>query len=227
MRKIPVFVRMGLAAALILTSCSKTQNSNNKVLDIKAPHAEIQFTVSENQVQEFLDINSDFNAGYETDTCYNITPDFVADHSSYAIFKYDTSCASYLMYEDEIYELGIGFGGFGLTSLALADLNKDNQYELYYTFSHGSGMHRSQIGWFDPATRETKILDYSYMNGDLMLTTNDKGELCVNSATVEGDSFTSFTEFTVISDKLIGSIVFDDDTIRLSIEGKTVSRHKP
>lgn len=64
------------------------------------------------------------------------------------------------MYNGEVYSIGECFGGFGLTSLALADLNKDDVYELYYTFSCGSGLHRSQVGYFEPISKEIHIFEF-------------------------------------------------------------------
>ncbi len=90
-------------------------------------------------VEDFLSLQQDFKSGYDTDKCYNITPDYIQESSDYLVFKYDTSCASFLLYEGKVYPLGIWFGGYGLTSMALADLNGDQKPELYFTYSFGSG----------------------------------------------------------------------------------------
>ena len=71
------------------------------------------------------------------------------------------------MYNDKIYSLGSSFGGYGLTAFAVADLNKDGMREIYFTFSWGSGIYRSQIGYFDMATEEVKIFDYSNEDNDM------------------------------------------------------------
>jgi hypothetical protein len=43
----------------------------------------------------------------------------------------------------EVRPLGIGFGGSGVMSLCIADLDRDGKPELVYTYSWGSGDHRS------------------------------------------------------------------------------------
>ena len=98
--------------------------------------------------------------------------------------------------------------------MALADIKMDNQYELYYTFSWGSGIHRSEIGYFDPANKEITVFDYSFTNSDMMLTVNESGDLCVNSAVLD---FDSYVDFSIKARNLIGTIVFDQDNIVLNV----------
>lgn len=86
-------------------------------------------------MSSFTAKNTGFTSGYEADECYNVTPAFIADNSDYAVFKYSNSTESFILYDDEVYSIGTCVGGFGITSMALADLNKDGMYELYYTFS--------------------------------------------------------------------------------------------
>jgi hypothetical protein len=52
---------------------------------------------------------------------------------------------SYLIIDQKVYQLGTAFGGFGLTSLCVADLDKNGEPELIYTYSCGSGLHRSLL----------------------------------------------------------------------------------
>ena len=171
-------------------------------------------TSSKIQISEFV-TRKDFTTSYDTDECYNITPDFVADNSDFAVFKYDKSTSSYILYDVVVYGIGTCFGGYGITSMALADLNADGQYELYYTFSWGSGMHRSQIGYFDPANKEVTIFDNSFFNSDMMLTVNDSGDLCVNRADLDIDSF---VDFTIKAQELMGTLTLDKNEIVLNID---------
>jgi hypothetical protein len=120
------------------------------------------------------------------------------------------------MFDNENYKLGEYFGGYGVTSMALADLDDDNQYEFYFTFSWGSGLHRSQIGYFNPATKKVIVLDYSLLSKDMMLTTNQDGDLLVNEADIENDGV-SFVDFTIKPTKLIGVIITKRDSITLNI----------
>lgn len=196
------------------TACSINTISENAALGTLAAESEMVITSSDIQVSDFLTKNSNFRTSYDTDKCYNITPDFIADNSDFMIFKYSVSTESFIMYQGEVYSIGTCFGGSGITSMALADLNKDDQYELYYTFSWGSGLHRSQIGYFDPANKEVTIFDYSLLYSDMMLTTNESGELCVNSATLTVDSF---VDFSIKAQELTGTIELEENSITLNI----------
>lgn len=194
--------------------CSINTISENAALGTLAAESEMVITSSDIQVSDFLTKNSNFRTSYDTDKCYNITPDFIADNSDFMIFKYRESTESFIMYQGEVYSIGTCFGGCGITSMALADLNKDGQYELYYTFSWGSGLHRSQIGYFDPANKEVTIFDYSLLSSDMMLTTNESGELCVNSATLTDDSF---VDFSIKAQELTGTIELEENSITLNL----------
>ncbi len=88
----------------------------------------------------------------------------------------------------------------------------DNQYELYYTFSWGSGIPRSQIGYFDPVNKKVTIFDFDISISETMLTINESGDLCVKNAIIEADSF---VDFTIKAQDLIGTIVFEKNEIML------------
>lgn len=205
-----------LPIVFMLSACSATADSDNTPLAVCAPEAELTITSSKEQVSEFISKNKNLIALYDEDECYNITPDFIADNSEFTIFKYDISRESFIMYDGEVYSIGNCFGFDGITSMALADINMDNQYELYYTFTSGSGMPYSQIGYFDPVSKEDTIFDFVTHFSSLMLTMNESGDLCVNNAAYpEGDSC---VDFTIKAQDLIGTIVFDKGEITLNID---------
>lgn len=194
--------------------CSTAPDSNKKGLVALAPETEMTIVPSILLVDKFVSENKRFTNDYVEDECYNITPDFITKNSDFVIFKYIESTESFIMYDGHIYSIGTCFGGYGITSMALADINMDNQYELYYTFSWGSGIHRSEIGYFDPANKEITVFDYSFTNSDMMLTVNESGDLCVNSAVLD---FDSYVDFSIKARNLIGTIVFDQDNIVLNV----------
>lgn len=201
---------------LVISGCNKNNQPSNEHLPVIAETSEAKLISSDNLVENFLSKNGDFNSGYETDACFNITPEFIENNSSFTIYKYNSSTASFLMFDNDVYLLGEFFGGYGITSMALADLDEDSQYEFYFTFSWGSGIHRSQIGYFNPATKKVFVFDYSLLSKDMMLTTNEDGELLVNEADIENDGV-SFVDFTIKSTKLIGDIISKRDFITLNI----------
>lgn len=165
-------------------------------------------------VEDFLSLQHDFESGYDTDTCYNITPDYIKENSDYLIFKYDTSCASFLLYEEKVYPLGEWFGGLGVTSMALADLDGDQKSELYFTYSWGSGLHRSHAAYFDPNAKKVVIFDYTHLNKDMIIIENNDGGLTLyNTHLNKTDSFVNF-EFE--RKDFITDVVYENGQISLN-----------
>lgn len=52
---------------------------------------------------------------------------------------------AYLIKDGNAYPMSVGFGGWGLTEMCVSDIDNDSNDELVYTYSWGSGMHRSHI----------------------------------------------------------------------------------
>lgn len=210
-------MKKGIICLLVLmvfipSACSMPVDSDNTNLAVLAPETEMTIASYKIQVSEFISQNINFTSSYDNDECYNITPDFIADNSEFTVFKYDISTESFIMYDGDAYSIGTCFGGSGITSMALADINMDNQYELYYTFSWGSGIPRSQIGYFDPVNKKVTIFDFDISISETMLTINESGDLCVKNAIIEADSF---VDFTIKAQDLIGTIVFEKNEIML------------
>ena len=176
----------------------------------------IKATISGTQdgVENFLSLQQDFKSGYDTDTCYNITPVYIRQSSDYLVFKYDTSSASFLLYEDKVYPLGKWFGGCGLTSMALSDLNSDQKPELYFTYSFGSGLHRSNTAYFDPAAKKVVVFDYTHLNKDMMITENNDGGLSLYNAAI--NKMVSFANFEIEKKDFISDIVYENGQISLT-----------
>lgn len=164
-------------------------------------------------VSEFLTRNKAFVSGYEQDNCYNITPYHVLQNSEYSVFKYNASCASFLLYKDDIYAMGEWFGGFGVTSMAICDLNSDKMPELYFTFSWGSGLHRSHAAYFDPILKQVVTLDHTQMNEDIIIAENESGELSLYRSTIA--YMNNFVDFALDKTELIANIVYENGKIAL------------
>jgi len=156
-------------------------------------------------------------AGYDiSDGWYDVTPPPAAD-LGYAVYKQEDSCISFLRFEGEFYELGQWFGGYGVTSFALSDVNGDGAQELYFTCSWGSGLHRSHVAYFDPAAREMRALDFTHLDGDLVLSTGDSSELKLYTARVMDPS--SFVDMLLVAEYELGTIGLEDGEIRLAPAG--------
>ena len=130
------------------------------------------------------------NYGYEfsCDTVYNITPISVAEGIDCRIFKCSTSCLSILVYQDECYELGIGFGGYGIVDMLLHDYNSDGIPELFYTYSWGSGLHRSCAAYFDFTVYRSMELEFTGGEQEMMLVTNENDGISIYKAVYIADS---------------------------------------
>ena len=77
---------------------------------------------------------------------------------------------SYIVERGTVRRLGIAVGGSGVMSLRAADLLGLGRDQLYYTFSWGSGLHRSQVGaivWDDAGRHE--VLGNIAHTDDMML----------------------------------------------------------
>ena len=158
----------------------------------------------------------------EPDLLYNITFDSVAE-AGYSIFKYGASGASFLMADEKIYPLGSFFGGYGVTSMAAADMDGDGKKELYFTFSWGSGIHRSQAGYFQPATGEVILFPYSHMNQDMMIVGDGKGGLALYDAQTvtreEADTVRDvlfMVDFDLVSGEYLTQVAYDGGQIALT-----------
>ncbi len=106
---------------------------------------------------------------YPDDTCTNVTPPLVFEQTGCLVFKYTMSCEAFLQLDGQIYPLGTGFGGNGLTDLQLCDFDRNGHLDLVYSFSWGSGIHRAQLGHFNLTTRTETILSYASMLSELYL----------------------------------------------------------
>ena len=215
-----------ICTALVLSIYFMNTGSAQTTLDTLAPESELTITPSKEQVAAFETQNNDFKSPYDTDECYNITPDFIADHSGYTIFKYEECRETFVLYDGQIYRLGEYLGRSNITSMALADLNKDGQYELYYTFLWGSGILRSQIGYFDPANKKVTVFDCSVFISDLMLTVNEAGDLCVNTVTPDYYDNASDVDFVIKAQDLIGTITLEKNKITAHID-QSILDQKP
>ena len=151
---------------------------------------------------------------YDNDTCYDITPQEIGKDTGYRIFKFDTSCASYLLYENEIYPLGAWFGGLGVVSMEATDLNQDGKAELYYTYSFGSGLHRSCAGYFDPVHKQSIVLLPGNLNQDMMVAQNKTGGLSLYKAAFPLQK--SFIDYQVLASEYISDIQYEKGEVILN-----------
>lgn len=219
---------------LVLSGCSISSGAQNEYGGILHPSSDVvsandndetdilkSITGTKDDVKYFIALLDNYQEikdnGYIDDECYNITPNYIMEYSEYRIFKYNKSCASYLLYDNEIFPIGEWFGGYGVTDMTLADIDNDNEPELYFTFSWGSGIHRSLAGYFHPIKKEIIIFDYTHWHSDMVILL-DNGGLSLYDAILTNTAETvDFINFSLIVNEHLADIVFIDAAIELSI----------
>jgi len=163
------------------------------------------FELIDDKKQDLDSINYGYEFSY--DTVYNITPPDVADGMDCQIFKCSTSCLSILVYNGGIYELGISFGGYGVVDMLLYDYTGDGVPELLYTYSWGSGIHRSCSAYFDFTVNMSVPLDYTAGEAEMMLVGSENGGLSLYEATLKSDSDkNSFTDYSLHADAYLTEV---------------------
>lgn len=206
----------------LLTGCQRKeqQDAQQGGQEIDTSVVTFQLMPSSDGVADFQQILGIYEEEYDSDHCYNVTPQEISDNYAFRIFKFDKSCCSFLLYEDEVYPLGEWFGGYGVTSFAVADLNGDGAFELYFTYSWGSGIHRSQVGCFDTATKETTIFDFVNWFAESVLETDSDQVLCVYHA---DSHVNSFVDIEMTAEDKIAWITADAGRISLT-DGRQIEQ---
>ena len=102
-------------------------------------------------------------------TIDDITPKNIKEEIGCQIFKVNYTCETYIVNKSKVYAIGLGFGGYGVVNIETCDLDYDGHKDLIYTFSWGSGLHRSHIGIFNFAKEKEEWLDFQQMNQDIVL----------------------------------------------------------
>lgn len=177
---------------LVITGYLSAGCGQDEMTDEQAeamPIVTFQMCPSSDGVEDYLRILGDGSAEEDISRCYNVTPKDISEEYGFRIFKSDLTCSSQLLYENELYPLGECFGGYGVTSFAVADLNADGAFELYFTYSWGSGIPRSQVGYFDSASGEIAEFDFADWFSELILTADGDQNLYVYRAEADVKSF--------------------------------------
>ncbi len=227
MKAIKLAAALVCACLLVLSACANAPGTPGEgkggALAPVAPQSALSIRPSDEGVADFLSLLGEgVPEAYENDICYHITPDDIKDHSAFRIYKFDQSCASFLQYEGKAYPLGEFFGGTGVDGFALADLTGDGAYELYFTFSWGSGMHRSQVGYFDPATKAVTAFEVSFYGEDSMLTLDGNGNLQVSHADIRYgmDDLSAYVSFDMAAGVPLGSFSYGNDAVQFVRAGE-------
>jgi hypothetical protein len=138
-------------------------------------------------------------------TICDITPKEVKEEIGCQIFKVNYSCETYVVYKSKVFGIGLGFGGFGVVSLTTCDFDGNGQKDLIYTFSWGSGLHRSQIGVFNFSKEKEEWLDFVQMNKDIMLEKISDNNFKVYIADIDADEL-DFIHFKLSKQEQVADV---------------------
>ena len=100
---------------------------------------------------------------------YDITPEDVKKDLNCQIFKINYSCDTFVICKSKLFLIGTGSGGYGTVSIKTCDFDKNGQKDLIYTYSWGSGLHRSQIGVYNLSDGKEEVLDFMIRDKDVVL----------------------------------------------------------
>lgn len=112
----------------------------------------IELTRSTRDVGKFLEAACNkFGVGFiEKDYVpYNITPRKITEKYGFSVFKYGEFDQAYLFHRGDVRGIGESAGGYGISSMAVADINGDKYPEIYYNESHGFGSYLSGVSYID------------------------------------------------------------------------------
>lgn len=114
----------------------------------------------------------------------DITPKEVTESVKCQIFKGSQTCETFVLYNHQVICIGLGGGGYGVMSILPCDFDNNGVSDLVYTFSWGSGIHRSQIGVLNLKEQKEMALEYGLSNKDLILQALSPSEVDVYTAEV-------------------------------------------
>ena len=134
-----------------LTSCNNLSRTF-AVLELEEPNSEISPLMEE--------YDAALDTFYAGKAFYNCTPKTINDICK--IYKYQVDCATYLEYNNSIYQIGGFYGGDGVTQLAY--YKTSSKHLLFFLYSCGSGIHAYCVGAFD--FNESKVKNINCALGE-------------------------------------------------------------
>ncbi|MBQ2954377.1 MAG: hypothetical protein IJE07_12670 [Clostridia bacterium] len=82
--------------------------------------------------------------------------------TGWRIIKDNQTCQTLLVTQEGAYVLGMSFGGWGVTSAVPCDADDNGTPDLLFTYSWGSGIHRSHLAVLNLTTQELTDLAIWY-----------------------------------------------------------------
>lgn len=177
-------VILTLVASISCTNKNSNESSNTEQTTDASSNQQSYMTgnCSKDNVKEFMSVFGEHELGglstgfvLDEEHCYNVTPDGIEEETSAQIFKFSDCCATFIYLDSQVYPLGEWFGGYGFVNAVLCDFDHDGNSDILYTYSWGSGLHRSLVAVFNTQTMENTVVydssDTDKPNVDLYVST--------------------------------------------------------
>jgi hypothetical protein len=200
----------GFIIAIFISACTPTGSNG-------APPQRISLTHAENLVRTMIfEQESDMNPTAQF-SLKEITTDEIWQRLNVQVFKVVGDSVypdeSFLIKDERVQRLGIGFGGSGLMSMQVVDLDENNEPELIYTYSYGSGLHRSMIAAYCRSWPGDHIItsELAYLYGDLILNKIDE-----HTVMLEAGFFDLQERFT--TEATLGGLLLTKDSGKSHLE---------
>jgi len=155
-----------LVVQILFNGCGKggspatTNNAKSKAAEVPARASAVPLRLSLSQAtaavrQEIFRSTPDMNPSADFPLKELATPD-VWDRLHAQVFAVTSDVGddqAFIIRDRQVFPLGEGFGGSGVMSMCVADLYGDGQPKLIFSYSWGSGVHRSLVAlWMGGAS---------------------------------------------------------------------------
>jgi len=168
-------------------------------------------TASYEDLKAFHTAMGDKLSQEQRNECVEITPKAVSDETDWRMFTLQSQY-SFLLAGGEVHILCNYWGGWGVTSAVPWDYDDNGVLDLLYTYSWGSGIHRSHVAVFDMTTRQEIGLTAIYAEHDedaVVLPAETDAPDCFRVCLTEAvHSFYGPTQFSL--KKEIGTVTLQD-----------------
>lgn len=194
---------------LVFTSCTNRNlneaSSTDKTSEDSSNHQNYMTGhCSKDNVAEFMSVLGEQELGglsngfvLDEEHCYNVTPVQIAEKTSAQIFKFSDSCATFIYLDGQTYLLGEWVGGYGFVNAVPCDFDHDGNADVLYTYSWGSGLHRSLVAVFNTQTMENTVIynsaDIDHPQVDLYVSTQSS----LSTDIPDAEMTTYFVVYTV------------------------------
>lgn len=192
-----------LSMPFLLLAASCSYDSNDEVSE------KTQFSYTKNDVAGFYALlkekSKDLSPMLLEGNCYNVTTSNLG-RLGIGLFKFKDECDTFLQCGEVLCYFAVGFGGYGFINAVTCDFDNNGVSDILYTYSYGSGIHRSVVAVFNMTTFAVTTL-FSTMDDDWPEKDSRMADLTLEKKVEDGKS---------IYETCISKIGFEDGFLAVS-----------